>query len=104
VRSVLRAQNKKARLDFSKWAFEINPGGDLRSRAVTSAVSSARRGLTSVFGMGTGVALAVRPPGNWKIELEIWNSQSELGSREFRIPSFDGQLKEASQPQIPQRR
>ena len=40
------------------------PGGDLRSRVVSSAVSSARRGLTSVFGMGTGVALAVRPPGN----------------------------------------
>ena len=44
--------------------FDFNPGGDLRSRVVSSAVSSARQGLTSVFGMGTGVALAVRPPGN----------------------------------------
>jgi hypothetical protein len=35
------------------------PGGDLRSHTVTRAVSSARRGLTSVFGMGTGVTLAV---------------------------------------------
>ena len=43
--------------------FEINPGGDLRSRAVTRAVSSAQQGLTSVFGMGTGVTLAIRPPG-----------------------------------------
>src|ERR1700693_5247112 len=42
----------------------FNPGGDLRSRAVTRAVSSALQGLTSVFGMGTGVTLAVRPPGN----------------------------------------
>ena len=42
----------------------FNPGSDLRSRAVTSAVSSALRGLTSVFGMGTGVTPAVRPPGN----------------------------------------
>ena len=40
------------------------PGGDLRSHAVTSAVSSAQRGLTTVFGMGTGVTPAVWPPGN----------------------------------------
>ena len=40
-------------------AFEFNPGGDLRSHTVTRAVSSARRGLTTVFGMGTGVTLAV---------------------------------------------
>ena len=56
-------------------AFEFNPGGDLRSRAVTRAVSSAQQGLTSVFGMGTGVTLAIRPPGNWK---------SKLGSRKSR--------------------
>jgi hypothetical protein len=42
---------------------ELNPGGDLRSRAVTSAVSSAQQGLTSVFGMGTGVTPAVWLPG-----------------------------------------
>ncbi len=40
-------------------AVGIYPGGDLRSHTVTRAVSSARRGLTSVFGMGTGVTLAV---------------------------------------------
>ena len=40
-------------------ALAIYPGGDLRSHAVTRAVSSAQRGLTSVFGMGTGVTLAV---------------------------------------------
>ncbi len=32
------------------------PGGDLLSHAVTHAVPSALEGLTSVFGMGTGVA------------------------------------------------
>ena len=37
----------------------FNPGDDLRSHTVARAVSSARRGLTSVFGMGTGVTLAV---------------------------------------------
>jgi hypothetical protein len=55
--------------------WEDNPGGDLRSHAVTSAVSSALRGLTSVFGMGTGVTPAVKPPGklkagSWKLEVE----------------------------------
>jgi len=33
----------------------IIPGGDLLSHTATRAVSSALRGLTSVFGMGTGV-------------------------------------------------
>src|SRR6202795_1419852 len=41
---------------------KFNPGGDLRSHTVARAVSSALRGLTSVFGMGTGVTLAVLPP------------------------------------------
>src|SRR5262249_50337763 len=39
------------------------PGNDLLSHAVTSAVPSALEGLTSVFGMGTGVAPPASPPG-----------------------------------------
>ena len=35
----------------------LESGGDLLSRAVTSQVPSAHRGLTSVFGMGTGGTL-----------------------------------------------
>ena len=35
--------------------FVFIPGGDLLSHTVTRAVPSALRGLTSVFGMGTGV-------------------------------------------------
>src|SRR6185312_2714375 len=62
--------------------FVFNPGGDLRSRAVTSAVSSALRGLTSVFGMGTGVTLAVRPPEtrmrNSEIESETQRTESRI--------------------------
>ena len=38
------------------------PGDDLVSHAVARAVPSALRGLTSVFGMGTGVTLSVRSP------------------------------------------
>ena len=34
---------------------DIIPGGDLLSHTATRAVSSALRGLTSVFEMGTGV-------------------------------------------------
>ena len=41
----------------------IYPGGYLLSHAVTSAVPSAQEGLTSVFGMGTGVAPPAMPPG-----------------------------------------
>jgi hypothetical protein len=42
------------------------PGSDLLSHAVTSAVPSALEGLTSVFGMGTGVAPPALPPGTVK--------------------------------------
>ena len=34
--------------------FERIPGGDLLSRGVAPEVSSALKGLTTVFGMGTG--------------------------------------------------
>ncbi len=51
-------KNKKAVL-IAQNGLDFNPGDDLRSHTVTRAVSSARRGLTSVFGMGTGVTLAV---------------------------------------------
>ena len=44
------------RLSYEKRGIlKNNPGGDLLSHTVTHAVPSALRGLTSVFGMGTGV-------------------------------------------------
>ena len=42
------------------WKF----GGDLLSRAVTSQVPSALKGLTAVFGMGTGGTPSPLPPKN----------------------------------------
>ena len=42
-------------------AFDLS-GGDLLSQAVTHQVSSALKGLTTVFGMGTGVAPSLLPP------------------------------------------
>ena len=48
--------NKKARrLNSSDGLQQNNPGSDLLSHAVAHAVPSAVEGLTSVFGMGTGV-------------------------------------------------
>ena len=44
-------------------SIEFYPGSDLLSHAVASAVPSAQEGLTSVFGMGTGVAPPATPPG-----------------------------------------
>ena len=37
-------------------------GGDLLSHAVSHAVPSALKSLTSVFGMGTGVSSSLLPP------------------------------------------
>ena len=53
-------KKQKGRADCSgRGLLNFNPGDDLRSHTVARAVSSAQRGLTSVFGMGTGVTLAV---------------------------------------------
>lgn len=43
---------------------KINPGSDLLSHTVASAVPSALRGLTAVFEMGTGVSPSLLPPEN----------------------------------------
>ncbi len=63
---VSRVKNKKGAPARAGAPWDFNPGGDLRSHAVASAVSSAQRGLTTVFGMGTGVTPAVWPPGKCK--------------------------------------
>ena len=47
--------------------FHIIPGGDLLSHTVTHAVPSAQRGLTSVFGMGTGVRFFLIDLGDKKV-------------------------------------
>ena len=49
---------KKERKNLS----EMGSGGDLCSRAVSSQVLSALKGLTSVFGMGTGGTPSLLPP------------------------------------------
>ena len=56
---------KKAREINSRRLFLNNPGDFLLSHAVTRAVPSAPTGLTSVFGMGTGVTLSTKSPENF---------------------------------------
>src|SRR6266404_4374463 len=88
----LPPQNKKAVLNSQNGLFYFNPGGDLRSHTVTRAVSSALRGLTSVFGMGTGVTLAVLPPetcGSPRRSGFIRNSRSERDNRFVWHYKFD---------------
>ena len=55
---------KKPAQVYPERALLNNPGGFLLSHAVARAVPSAPRGLTSVFGMGTGVTLSTQPPEN----------------------------------------
>ena len=55
-------QSKKPADPFGSAGF-IYPGSDLLSHCLAAAVSSALEGLTSVFGMGTGVTPPVWPPG-----------------------------------------
>jgi|SRR5579863_2743940 hypothetical protein len=51
-------RKRKRPHSFLNVAF-INAGNDLLSHTLSRAVQSARRGLTSVFGMGTGGSPAV---------------------------------------------
>ena len=58
--SIAQSLNKKRPVRIFGRGVEGKPGDDLLSR--WSAVSSARAGLTAVFGMGTGVALPLWSP------------------------------------------
>jgi hypothetical protein len=63
------SETQKSRL-ISEQAFfsylKFKSGGFLLSHTGNGAVSSAPVGLTSVFGMGTGVTLPTKPPENLK--------------------------------------
>jgi len=63
--------NRKTPPGFRMAGFLVNAGNHLRSHTLTRAVPSAQRGLTSVFGMGTGVALAVYSPANLGVLLDL---------------------------------
>ena len=57
------AVNEQKARGFSA-GFEMKPGDFLLSHTVTCAVPSGLRGLTAVFGMGTGGSLSLWSPRN----------------------------------------
>ena len=57
--------NEKPAQVYPERASFNNPGDFLLSHAVSHAVPSAPAGLTSVFGMGTGVTLPTKSPENF---------------------------------------
>ncbi len=66
---------QKGPLELTSGLFLNNPGDFLLSHTVTRAVPSAPAGLTSVFGMGTGVTLPTESPEN---RFEISNLKFEI--------------------------
>src|SRR6266851_1535851 len=76
--SALHVQRKRKRPSrFLSTAF-INAGNDLLSHTLSRAVQSALRGLTSVFGMGTGGTPAVRSPTSRSRQLSAVSYQRML--------------------------
>jgi hypothetical protein len=63
-KSFLRNDEKQESPLFRVGFLDANAGDYLISHTLSRAVPSARRGLTSVFGMGTGVTLAVCSPAS----------------------------------------
>ncbi len=75
-RILIRSRKNKKPAPKSGLCFEIYAGDHLISHTLSRAVPSAQRGLTSVFGMGTGGTLAVWSPAN----LETRNSYVRLSN------------------------
>ena len=83
-RIVQQTFQKQKALAFSREGFLLfNPGNDLVSHKVALAVPSAQRGLTSVFGMGTGVALSIQSPETCK-KFQVFDSSILMGKRDER--------------------
>src|SRR5207237_10898966 len=73
ARPASTSKRKRPR-SFLNVAF-IYAGNDLLSHTLSRAVQSALRGLTSVFGMGTGGTPAVRSPTTRSCQLSAVSSQ-----------------------------
>src|SRR5207248_5385309 len=82
-RGIERAASRRPVLKIS--------GGDLLSREVALRVPSALAGLTSLFGMGRGVPLPVRPPKLSKARTNCAPSKLHSSTLVFKIKTL-GQL------------
>ena len=84
-------------MTVSRPGVEGKGGDDLLSHTVTRAVPSARRGLTSVFGMGTGRTLSLSsPPKGWGVYSLVAAlppkgvSHRDDGRRRAGVPNYCG--------------
>jgi hypothetical protein len=68
----------------------IYAGNDLLSHTLSRAVQSARRGLTSVFGMGTGGSPAVRSPTK-QLAISRQHLVNSCWITKCQLPSADSQ-------------
>ena len=66
---------------------ERPPGGDLFSHTLASAVSSALRRFTSVFGMGTGGSVSLEPPKDFGNEYSRRNRRCQIPFFRWEIRS-----------------
>ena len=98
----IRPQKRKRPPGFLLMAV-IYVGDDLLSHTLSRAVQSALRGLTSVFGMGTGVSPAVRSPASLTWAL----GRTARSQASFHAGPLRRSCKELSsgslEPQIPRR-
>jgi hypothetical protein len=87
--TVKKLGDRKRPRSFLNVAF-IYAGNYLLSHTLSRAVPSAQRGLTSVFGMGTGGTPAVRSPTTWSRQPSAVSRQQTLLWR--LIPPMRGKL------------
>ena len=93
ISAMLDYRKKKSPLELTSGPVLNNPGDFLLSHAVSRAVPSAPAGLTSVFGMGTGVTLPTKSPENL---LELCTLIFVLGPPELTNKVQSSKLKKSN--------
>src|SRR5690606_3017300 len=83
----LVSKSPKQKRPPNSWGPLANPGDDLLSHTVSGAVSSALEGLTSVFGMATGVSPPLQSP-----ETRETSFRSSSGALSAQILGLSRQL------------
>ncbi len=85
---------KTARPALVAGLLDFKPGNDLLSHPRDGAVASALRGLTAVFGMGTGVTPAVWSPGNLELK-RARRKHADSAVAELKLSKLSGQAERA---------
>ena len=82
------SDHKKQKARSEDRAFYFKPGNFLLSHIVTYAVPSGLRGLTAVFGMGTGGSPSLRSPRRGRSQESEDRSQHPAGKAFILTPDF----------------